>query len=70
MLDVYDEVTEQYSDGIDDFNPFTEVVSRLSDADRKQYYTESEYFDSIIPSLPACDNVFEAARPYLIEKFG
>lgn len=69
LLKVYEEIAE-YSDDRDDFNPVTEVVGKLTDAERVQYYKEFAYFDSLIPTLPPSDNAVEAARPYLIEKFG
>lgn len=69
LLKVYEEIAE-YSDDRDDFNPVTEVVGKLTDAEREQYYKEFVYFDSLIPTLPPSDNAVEAARPHLIEKFG
>lgn len=69
MLKVYDKVAESF-DGRDDFNPVSAEVAKLTDPERKQYYAEFEYFDSLISTLPPSDNAVEAARSYLIEKFG
>ena len=69
LLKVYDENADLF-DGRDDFNPWSEAIAKLDDEQCAQYYVEAEYFDSLIPTLPPSDNAVEAARPYLIEKFG
>lgn len=57
-------------DGRDDSHPMFEMVSTLSEEEQERWRSEAMYFESLIPTLPPSDNAIEAARPYLIEKFG
>ena len=57
-------------DGRDDSRPMLDMVMALPEEEQKRWRNEALYFETLVPTLPPSDNAVEAARPYLIEKFG
>ena len=67
-----EQVAHLYDDDRDEYDPepLDEALERLSSEEREQWYVEAEYLDKLIPTLGDVPDAIEAAKPYLIEKFG
>ena len=70
LLKIHDEISRANDGNRDDCNPFSEAVAQLSEEDRRRYYAEAEFLESRIQMFADAPDLFEAARPMLMDRFG